>query len=107
MMVRVVEEAAVPRALEGLGPRTRQLGGCGGLRKRTTNHAKIPFRSPRGPWPSQQEDSVVKARPLGGGYCHERPVWRLPQRLHFLFWTVYFPCRPHCPPLHCNLSFVR
>ena len=85
MTVRAVEEAAVPRALEGLGPRTQQLGGYGGLGECAMNHAKVPFCSPRGPWPSQQEDSVVKARPLEGGYCHERPVWRLPRRFHFLF----------------------
>ena len=43
----------------------------------------------------------------GTAVCHEHPVWRVPRRLHFLFWMVYFPRHPHCPPLHCNPPFVR
>ena len=72
-----MEEAAVPDPLEGLGPRTRQLGELYRRSQRSKTRSEIPFDAPDGPRPSEQQDTVMKTRPLGGGYCYEHPARRL------------------------------
>ena len=66
--VWTVAEAAIPRTLEGLGPGARQLGG----RRRPNECARLGqevlHQVPQGP----KALDVVRARPLGGGYCHDR-----------------------------------
>ena len=77
----------------------------GALTTVTWGSVNLPFLGGRSRMPRSQR--TFRGMKCAHVTCHERPIWRLPQRLHFLFWTVYFPRRPHCPPLHCNLPFVH